>query len=264
MYGTAITALNVDVYTTQWTNVYTITGQQQQTQSAPWAKATVNLQSYTGGSIKIRFRVIRGSGSGAYMGDIAIDDIVVQQVIPPSNDDPCGATAINVTTSCNYLITKEIEVLTNTPKILKYRTMIMQLLLGRCPDNPQLLNIAKEMGIKEAIFENDEYDDCILCGKCVRTCSEIVGANAITFAGRGITRRVEPPFTDYNDLCIACGACAFACPTGAVQVQFDEKNKIIDKWERVAPIVEVENCGQKFMPQPQIDYFKENFNFQIK
>ncbi len=169
-----------------------------------------------------------------------------------------------VTTSCNYVITKEIEVKTDTDKIKKYRQMVIQLLLGRCPDNEKLLAVAKSLGVKEPIFEADEYDDCILCGRCVRACSEIVGVNAITFGGRGVTRRVEPPFGDYNDLCIACGACAFVCPTGAVQVQFDGENKIIDKWERVVPLVEVKNCGQEYMTKPQIDYFKSKFNFETK
>jgi bidirectional [NiFe] hydrogenase diaphorase subunit len=168
---------------------------------------------------------------------------------------------VEITTSCNYPITREIEVKTNSDKITKYRQMVIQLLLGRCPDNEKLLSIANSFGIEKPIFEPDVYDDCILCGKCVRTCKEIVGISAITFAGRGTSRRVEPPFGDYNDLCIACGACAFACPTNAIQVQFSENNKIIDKWEKVSKIVKVKNCGQGYMTIDQIKYFKENFNF---
>jgi NADH dehydrogenase/NADH:ubiquinone oxidoreductase subunit G len=166
-----------------------------------------------------------------------------------------------VTTSCNYVITKEIEVVTDSEKIRKYRQMVIQLLLGRCPDNEKLLEIAKSLGVDKPIFEADEYDDCILCGRCVRACKEVVGVNAITFGGRGVSRRVEPPFGDYNDLCIACGACAFVCPTGAVQVQWDSSNKIIDKWERITPVVKLKNCGQGYMTKAQIEYFVKNFNF---
>ncbi len=167
-----------------------------------------------------------------------------------------------ITTSCNYVITREIEVKTNSEKILKYRQMVIQLLLGRCPDNGKLLEVAKSLGIEKPIFEPDEYDDCILCGRCVRACKEAVGISAITFGGRGTNRRVEPPFGDYNDLCIACGACAFVCPTGAVQVQFDGENKIMDKWERITPVVKVKNCGQGYMTKAQIDYFQKKFNFE--
>ncbi len=169
-----------------------------------------------------------------------------------------------ITTSCNYVITREIEVITNSEKIKKYRQMVIQLLLGRCPDNEKLLKIAESLGVDKPIFEADEYDDCILCGRCVRACKEAVGANAITFAGRGVSRRVEPPFGDYNELCIACGACAFVCPTGAVQVQFDGENKIIDKWERITPLVNVKNCGQGYMTKAQIDYFQSKFNFKTE
>jgi len=168
---------------------------------------------------------------------------------------------VEITTSCNYPITSEIEVKTDSEKVLKFRKMVLQLLLGRCPDNPQLLKIAQKLNIDKPIFEPDTYDDCILCGRCERTCREIVGVNAITFSGRGITRKVEPPFSDYTDLCIACGACAFVCPTGAVQVQFDGKNKIIDKWGKITPIVEVKNCGQGYMTEAQLNYFKKYFNF---
>ncbi len=168
---------------------------------------------------------------------------------------------VEITTSCNYPITREIEVVTNSEKVLKYRRMVIQLLLGRCPDNPALLKLSKEFGIEKPIFEVDEYDDCILCGRCERACREVVGVNAITFSGRGVKRKVEAPFGDYNDLCIACGACAYVCPTGAVQVQFDGENKIIDKWEKITPLVEVENCGQGIMTEAQINYFKEKFNF---
>ncbi len=168
---------------------------------------------------------------------------------------------VEITTSCNYQITKEIEVTTENDKILKYRKMILQLLLGRCPDNEYLLELAEKLGIKEPIFKADEYDDCILCGRCERACREVVGVNAITFSGRGVERKVEVPFGDFNDLCIACGACAFVCPTGAVQVQFDGENKIIDKWEKVTPLVEVENSGQGILTEAQIKYFQNKFNF---
>jgi len=100
MYGAGISALNVDVfYSGNWTNVYTITGQQQSVQTLPWLQAIVNLQAYAGYTIKLRFRVI---SSGDYRNDIAIDDIFVQQITPPANDNPCGATTLTVGTSCNY------------------------------------------------------------------------------------------------------------------------------------------------------------------
>ena len=59
---------------------------------------------------------------------------------------------------------------------------------------------------------------CYLCGLCVRICDEVVGAKAISFVGRGVDREVGTPFYKVSEACIACGACEFICPTGAIKV----------------------------------------------
>ena len=59
---------------------------------------------------------------------------------------------------------------------------------------------------------------CVLCGDCVRFCSEIQGIGAIDFAYRGHEAAVLPAFG--KDLgegeCVNCGQCAAVCPTGAL------------------------------------------------
>ncbi len=104
MYGQSITALRMDVfYNGAWVNnVKVINGQQQNSNSAAWLKTTVNLDSYVGGSIRFRFRVVH---PGDYRCDVAIDDISVFEAIPPVNDDPCGAISLNVGNTCTYTIT---------------------------------------------------------------------------------------------------------------------------------------------------------------
>lgn len=99
MFGAGISALNVDIYTNTWTNIYTITGQQQTAQTSPWLQASVNLQAYVGTAVKIRFRTI---SNGDYRNDISIDDVLLQEVIPPTNDEPCGAISLSVGSSCSY------------------------------------------------------------------------------------------------------------------------------------------------------------------
>jgi PKD repeat protein len=116
MYGADITGLHVDIfYNGNWVNdVYTIIGQQQNSNSAAWQQATVNLNTYVGSTIRLRFRVIRGSN---YRGDVAIDDISVSQLIPPPNDEPCNAITLTADTVCNYLTTNNnnATVSTNIP-----------------------------------------------------------------------------------------------------------------------------------------------------
>lgn len=59
---------------------------------------------------------------------------------------------------------------------------------------------------------------CINCGKCVRTCSEILKVSALGFVYRGFKSIVKPAMekalSETN--CINCGNCIDACPTGAI------------------------------------------------
>jgi len=61
-----------------------------------------------------------------------------------------------------------------------------------------------------------DQSKCILCGKCVNQCNEILGEYAIDFARRGFSTVIEPPFEEKLD-CINCGACVNSCPTGALE-----------------------------------------------
>jgi len=60
---------------------------------------------------------------------------------------------------------------------------------------------------------------CILCGRCVRTCADLVGLAVLGFVGRGFGTVVGPalgrPLAE--TACIACGACVETCPTGALE-----------------------------------------------
>jgi heterodisulfide reductase subunit A2 len=121
-------------------------------------------------------------------------------------------------TSCNYPIREEIEVLTNSDKVVRGRKMIVELLWARCPEAKVLQDLAAEYGIEKPRFEPREEELCYLCGLCVRTCNELVGARAISFVDRGVEREVGTPFYKISDACIACGACEYVCPTGAIKV----------------------------------------------
>jgi heterodisulfide reductase subunit A len=129
-------------------------------------------------------------------------------------------------TACNYPAEEGIVIFTNTDRVRRARKVNVELLLARCSKVPVLQDLAKDLGVDISRFGTGE-EECILCGLCVRTCAEVVGAHAITFAGRGIDREVATPFHIDSEACIACGACAYVCPTGYIKVEDYKGRKIV-------------------------------------
>lgn len=66
-------------------------------------------------------------------------------------------------------------------------------------------------------FERD-FNKCVLCGICVRTCQEIEKVNAIDFVGRGYNTKIttfgDKPIAESR--CVSCGECVIRCPVGAL------------------------------------------------
>jgi formate dehydrogenase major subunit len=63
-----------------------------------------------------------------------------------------------------------------------------------------------------------DNNKCILCGRCVRICREVVGANALGLINRGFNTFVAPSMGDslLETKCESCGMCISTCPTGAI------------------------------------------------
>jgi formate dehydrogenase major subunit len=74
-----------------------------------------------------------------------------------------------------------------------------------------------ERVLESGLIERDR-NKCILCNKCVRTCSEVVGLTALGLSQRGFATTVEPAM--HKALCDTdcnfCGMCIDACPTQAL------------------------------------------------
>lgn len=166
-----------------------------------------------------------------------------------------------VVTSCNYPAEDGLVVSTGSEKIKKLRSLLIELLLARCPESEEIKKLAADYGIKEPRFVRSD-ENCIMCGLCVRVCDEAAGVNAISFTGRGIERVVSTPFQKNSETCTGCSACVYVCPTGAVKTKDAEGLRDMDKWKTKLPLAKCIECGKLFAPLPQLKYLKEKFNVQ--
>jgi NADH-quinone oxidoreductase subunit G len=155
--------------------------------------------------------------------------------------------------ACSTVPRDGMRVKTNTPVLQQHRKMILELILSaHCRDcttcqksgSCRLQELAIRFGVDRVRFCDNRkisgIDDsstsivrdpskCILCGDCVRMCSEKQGLGIIDFAKRGSKMEVMPAFNmKLSDTdCVNCGQCAAVCPTGAIVVK-DETAKV---WE---------------------------------
>ena len=157
--------------------------------------------------------------------------------------------------SCSTPPKHGMEIRTNTPQLYYHRKRILELLLAAhcrdcttCEKNGKckLQELANRFSIPGVRFENTNPirpidtsskaivrnpNKCILCGDCVRVCSEIQHVGAIDFAHRGADMEISTAFgRDIADTnCVNCGQCAAVCPTGAITI----KNDTHDVWEAI-------------------------------
>ena len=140
-----------------------------------------------------------------------------------------------------------MRIRTNTSRLLKYRRMILELMLAsHCRDctaceknrSCRLQEMAVRFGIHHVHFKDTrehvpmdfsspavtfDLNKCILCGDCVRVCKEVQGMSILHFAGRGPGLHIEAgddqPISTTH--CVSCGQCAAVCTTGAITVKND-------------------------------------------
>lgn len=160
-----------------------------------------------------------------------------------------------VMASCSTKPAPGMVVRTDTKEIREMRKINVELLLANhkreCPScsrssNCSLQDLARRLGVEDIRYkQRKEYvpvdksslslerdpNKCVLCGDCVRVCSEFQGIGAIGFVDRGSSARVAPAFDkNLGEVeCVNCGQCAAVCPTGAIVPRQNRD----DVWEAI-------------------------------
>jgi len=136
-----------------------------------------------------------------------------------------GARA-KLVSACTYPVEEGLLVRTASSRVVKTRKMILELLLASCPQSKTIQDLAAAHDVRQQRFRQ-EYEDCILCGRCVRMCEEQMMAKAIGFRGRGEGRSIGTPFDVKSDVCRLCGACMQVCPACELRCTYTEPEKAI-------------------------------------
>jgi len=84
--------------------------------------------------------------------------------------------------------------------------------------------------LREPFFDRN-YNLCILCGRCVRTCQEVRGEGVLSNNPDFHRLHWIGPESLQDSSCKFCGACVDICPTGALYARFE-------KWQRPERITE--------------------------
>lgn len=135
-------------------------------------------------------------------------------------------TKARLVSSCTYPAEEGLRVRTASRRVIRTRKMIIELLLASCPQSKTIQDIAAANGVKQQRFKQ-EYEDCILCGLCVRMCEEQMMAKAIGFRGRGEKRSIGTPFDVQAEDCRLCGGCMYICPVCMLRCTYNEPEKAI-------------------------------------
>ena len=159
-----------------------------------------------------------------------------------------------VEASCGYPIAEGMVVETKSERVMNVRRLVLRLLLARCPESEQLKEMAAEMGVSaEPRFTPDkDHSKCILCRMCVETCEKVVGVCAIGISGKGAKKATSAPFMKEPSTCIGCGACAYVCPTGHIEMESTGDTRTI--WGRTFRMKSCKVCGRYFAPEDQLAY----------
>jgi len=144
--------------------------------------------------------------------------------------------------SCGTAVREGMQVQTHSEKILRIRKFVMELLLTNHPLDCPVCEAAGDCLLQDYAYEylvdmvpwgwrgplagdpgthpNIAHfgPRCILCGRCVRICREVMSIGCWGYLNRGYESEVDTPYRlPLQDVgCVSCGQCVSTCPVGAI------------------------------------------------
>lgn len=161
-----------------------------------------------------------------------------------------GARALAA--ACVQPVSEGMEVITNSPEVLKSRKLTLELILSthdrKClscvrSGNCELQKLCKDFKVDdEGRYDGEnpvyDFDDsavhmyrdnnkCILCRRCVAACAKVQGIGVIGPNDRGFNSHIGSAFEQNlsQTSCVSCGQCITVCPTGAI-AEKDDTDKV--------------------------------------
>jgi iron-only hydrogenase group A len=202
-------------------------------------------------NIEVNDRMIKARKGETIMAALGSNGIKIPSLCAMKDFTPTGACRMCVVEvegkqglvpSCSQPVAEWMKIKTHSPRVIKSRKTIVELLLSNHPDdclycerngNCELQTLAEELNVRERriMGKKNKYKldhsspsivrdpaKCILCGRCVRMCDERLSVFAIDFVNRGNRTIIGTACNkDLNfSSCINCGQCIMVCPTGAL------------------------------------------------
>jgi formate dehydrogenase alpha subunit len=151
--------------------------------------------------------------------------------------------ARGVQIACTTPVAEGMVVDTESQAARETRRFVLEMLLTDHPNDCMTCEVNGDCALQDLVYDYDvpwpehngarhdyvidpdpnpfiyiDLNKCILCGRCVRACSEIQNRDVWSFAHRGFKSKLvagaDQPMLDAH--CESCGLCVAYCPVGAL------------------------------------------------